>query len=337
LRTLAPLVAIASLTACGGSSGVGKLTLELSEGSEIHAKGDQISSVFLLAFGGKGTVTFTVTGAPSYVGISGDVMTIAPSRSDAGNYPMTVTATDAVTSDSKNVILVIDRANSPPTFVTASAADGRGANPYLEGCLDSVHVWGTMADLASEQDALRVEVELVPGGLPFTGVPTHVSPLSRAYRQGRGDLAFLDYRLELTGVVSGQPYRLAMRAADEFGASSDWIRPTSGVVLGNLETPDTFSCTPFALLREYVLAQSVGTSMVLGAARGTQQAYQLEVDGVPGGAVTFSVSGVPYVSTSESTMTLSPPSDAVPGNAYVQVTAAASGLTATAYYLLYVW
>lgn len=271
------LLAIACL-ACGGSrSEHSSLTLGLSEGSDVQLRTGETLYVFLIATGaGDSAVTFTVDGGPPYVTIDGSALRIAPPRPEpAATFDLEVTAHAGATSDSKLLHVIVERGqNTPPQVNLISVMDERyrdlteldAATPgafIADQCFGSVNVSAYVYD--EERGRTWVEVEVAPADQLFTGTPTHRSraldeyayPVQQPGPEARGVVW-------LSGLQMWQRYHVAIRAIDEYGDVSDWVKPTH-----------EFFCAPFALrLRSHasgdVVVSAAGAEAYMPTASGTR-------------------------------------------------------------------
>ena len=239
------LAAVLVLCACGADPApVAQLTLALEEGAELQATAGRRTDVVLIVLGAKGReVSLTLDAAPPFVTLSGGVLAIEPERTAGpGPYDVTITASAGADSDPKTVKLVLVRSNAVPELRASQVVDTRGVAAWhplgpSTGCLDGLRAWGSLFEPGDEQDATRLEVEVVPDGAPFTGVATSASDwITRRPAQPAAGGSWLDFSYDLPGIVLGAPYRVALRGVDELGGATEWW-----------QSPGAITCTPFAL------------------------------------------------------------------------------------------
>lgn len=84
-------------------------------------------------------------------------------------------------------------------------------------------------------DAVHVDVEVVPRGQPFTGVPAYTAAVACT-----GAPSFIP----LTGLASNQGYALAFRIADEFGAFAQGLPTDANGWMTGFVSPFEFDLGP---------------------------------------------------------------------------------------------
>jgi hypothetical protein len=218
------LVALLTLAGCGTAPEKEEATtqrLQLVELPTLELTERQEALVVLTALGAQGDVTFSAEGLPSFARLEGQILRIAPQPGDAGEYTLTLSATDGQRTDSREVQVRVARNNTAPSFGTPIFRDydgtvvGSGSShttasntPYAEsGSVDK------------ENDDVRLCAEVAPYGTPFTDVPTHVTPW-RESRNTYGVFYGIDGRLNITGLQVGGRYRLAVWLEDKGGLRS---------------------------------------------------------------------------------------------------------------------
>jgi hypothetical protein len=245
--------AVVSLVACGGSQSPRKnaavFALSLPANRQFEVESRATTVLILVALGSEGPVQFSMEEAPAFATLLGDRLTLAPTVNDLGSYPVTVNATDGVHSDSKTLTILVQGAkNTAPVFngiqyISDSISSQPGSG--WTGCMGTpwIEVRGAHDE---DGDALRLEAEVVKEDVAFSGSANYVSALQKPNGGPTGkDTAF---RLELPGLVLGQPYRVADRIVDEWGAASPWAHPSPRM------TGASLVCTPFAIKAPGIVA-----------------------------------------------------------------------------------
>jgi hypothetical protein len=181
-------------------------------------------------------VAFRATNLPAFATLRGTELTVAPGRQDAGEYAITLIATVASESQSAPLNLLVHRTNTPPKWGGGFMfGDDTG---FRRDCLSpsTCTARGTpklyMFVCDPENDRVVIDVEVVPRGQPFTGVPTHSTSLPTEYPSGASrDCATAYGPVSLTGLAVEHSYDYAIRVSDEFGAvanvplaSNGWLR-----------------------------------------------------------------------------------------------------------------
>jgi hypothetical protein len=226
---MAAAIALAS-TACSQSS---HWKLELSPSASTSGEGQsakmdiqagETTMVELLVIGAApGPLTFAAADLPAFATLRGPVLKVAPGRTDAGEYDVTVTATAGGESRTATIHLVVHRFNSAPTWPRIIRfTDNHGYRDlYCPGpfCTADGPPNLSLAPCDAEGDGMTVDVEVVSRGQPFRRVPTHSATVpSMPPRTTNGCRAV---ELVLTGLAVDQSYDFGIRISDEFGATSN--------------------------------------------------------------------------------------------------------------------
>jgi hypothetical protein len=279
----------AGLVACGspqsGEKTASSFAVSLPVNHRIEVPARATTLVVLAVLGSDGPVRFSLGGAPTFATLEGDVLTLSPTVNDLGSSDVLVTATDGTHSDSKTLtIAVIGPKNRAPVFngidfIFDSVSSEVGSG--WTGCYGTP--WILLYAHDDDGDAMRLEAEVVPDGVPFSVSATHVSALQSSY-QGNASL-----KLDLNGLVLGQPYRVAYRVVDEWGGASIWVHPWQ-----NKGGP--LVCTPFAM-------KVPGMTTFVGAV----VTSKVEVVGAPPFPVTVTAENLPPYATFDGvTLTVAP-------------------------------
>lgn len=123
MRPLRFLVALCSVFACGRETS--SFHLEVS-GAEVTAGGNvptiemqtgETRNVELMLVGTvPGGVTFSADGLPPFATLSGPLLTLAPMRADAGEFPLSISAKASGASATTSLKIVVHRQNAAPTW-----------------------------------------------------------------------------------------------------------------------------------------------------------------------------------------------------------------------------
>src|SRR5438046_1684103 len=105
--------------ACGRDSGpsrMSSLQLVVPAGA-IEMQGGETRQIQLLVLGVYNDQVTLSGQLPTFASISGSMLTLAPTRADAGDYPMTVTATASGDSTSAELRVIVSVPNTPPNWI----------------------------------------------------------------------------------------------------------------------------------------------------------------------------------------------------------------------------
>ena len=111
-------------------------------------------------------VTYTASGLPTFASMTGGQITFAPGFSDAGSYPLRVTASDGKLSDSKSFNLVVSATNRAP--ILTAVADLNVA----EGATASI----TLSAKDPDGDTVVLGAENLPSFATITGATIQFAP-----------------------------------------------------------------------------------------------------------------------------------------------------------------
>ncbi len=163
------------------------------------------------------TLTYSVTGNPTWATLSGNALTLAPGTSNIGAFSFVVSASDGSLSDSKTAIVTVTApANQPPTVTLLGQVDtggvslDAGVSVYLTPKLRA-----TVTD--PEGGLVRLQAEVVLSSASFTGSPTTTGSYAAG---GQTDLT-------LTSLSPGT-YKWQVRGEDAQNNLSAWTQFNSG-------------------------------------------------------------------------------------------------------------
>lgn len=194
----------------GSSSAGGSTSLSMETGQT------RILEMYVIGTA-SGPITFSGTDLPSFVTLEGPLLTIAPSRADAGEYRLQVTASDGRESQTAELALSVHRSNTAPRWsglVLFTDDDGThvGWNvcPYPATCTAAGTAVMQFYLCDEDRDSINLEVEVVPRGTPFSHRATHSVSV-------RPDGCAL-VSIPLSGLAVEGSYDFGFRFSDEFGA-----------------------------------------------------------------------------------------------------------------------
>lgn len=237
LASVSMLFASLYLVRCDSDSGLGGrggtvFELTLPTDSDLDVAAGSITVAYLLAVGADGDVVFTADGLPDFATLEGNKLTLAPQRTDAGRYEVSITATAGTESDTKMLAVLVAPPNAAPVlgglWVVDYASGGYPSGTWGACFLDP---FGDGAIDDADGDEVKFEAEVVPTGVPATGVATHSSAFGPTGQR----------RVDLTGFAPDVPYDLYFRAVDSMGAASAWVRPN--------DPTEPLACIPVAIER----------------------------------------------------------------------------------------
>jgi hypothetical protein len=227
-------ILLAAMVGCGSGSANQQFQLELSTASESRdagasrriemQAGDTLGIEMLVVGSVPGPVTFTAEGLPSFATLNGPLLELATARSDAGEFSFTVSARSGHSSSSVVVHLTVNRFNNPPRWVLvfpqgmigelSDDMGNRGSRcPGPETCRVSGAPTVLVGDVSDpDGDAVRMDVEVVSHGQPFTGRPT----FSAASHGG----------IHFPQLPAGVVYDYAIRVVDAYGAVAPTLYPS---------------------------------------------------------------------------------------------------------------
>jgi len=222
------LLGAIALIGCGSGSHAPSFKLNLVSAAaagengnspNIEMRAGEIRLLELVVIGSVSEpVTFATAGAPTFVSLAGPILTLAPQRQDAGNYAFTTTARAGGESQSVTLRLNVLRFNSAPK---SSASVFGGDAMWCPGPLTCTvgpnpTLVESLCDM--EGDGMRLDVEVVPRGQPFTKKPTFSAAVPGVYPPDPQLGGCSIITVEMPGLTPEQSYDFAVRASDEFGA-----------------------------------------------------------------------------------------------------------------------
>ncbi len=111
-------------------------------------------------------VTFTVSPLPSGAVLTGATLTWTPSFTQAGRYPLTVTASDGTLTDREDITIMVEAVNRPPVLTLP------GAQTIAEGQRWSIGLAATDPDA----DAVTYAINPIPSGAALSGATLQWTP-----------------------------------------------------------------------------------------------------------------------------------------------------------------
>lgn len=255
-------VVLAVVAACGtestGPSESSTEGLTLAAISPLELVGGTPMVVVLTALGAEGTVVFELRDAPAFAAIQGNQLHLTPARlTDAGDYTITVNATDEAYRAQVTISLRVARDSRAPILFSGAYITRPGEGYVAGDCaflndnpfhmddrmwadeMDPQHDYYpdqpcelpyllvTTVDAIEESDPVRVEVEVwqAPESGEFLGHPftaTHTSPLADYPIAVTEQPGTRDICVHLGGLQSGVAYQFAYRAVEPGGLASAW-------------------------------------------------------------------------------------------------------------------
>jgi hypothetical protein len=224
-RVVCVLVAVVG---CGGQTAQFHVDVPSAEHADckptIEMQTEQTRVVqFVLVGNVPPNVVFAGINLPSFATMAGSLMTLAPGRGDAGTFVISVSASDGKQTDVTSLRVIVTRGNAAPRWSDELGSyifgDDHGA--HFAALCPGVHctavgtakLLGMFCD--ADDDEVKVEVEVVPLGTPFSGQATHSAIAPRGTtRSCTGQQTVVP----LTGLSPEQSYEFAVRVSDEFGA-----------------------------------------------------------------------------------------------------------------------
>jgi hypothetical protein len=198
----------------------------------VELRAGETRTVVLLAVGADEPVKFGSHDLPAFAKLDGPILTLAPQRSDSGDYALTLSAEAGRESTSADLQVHVLRFNTAPRWnpisnfqrpngsLTDDASGIRYPCPSRTYCTvapDSF-VWVGACD--AEGDGIAVDVEVVPRGQPFAKKATFSATAPPMYPPPRyGNCANL--HVHMPGLIPEQSYDFSVRVRDLLGAVAE--------------------------------------------------------------------------------------------------------------------
>src|SRR3954471_11426173 len=235
--TLVALVSAGALAACGsGSTSTSHLALQLTSSEAIDGAAPRIAmragetrTVVVVAIGADGTVKFAGRELPAFAKLDGPILTLSPQRQDAGDYSLSLSATDGHDSVTAELALSVGRENSAPSWASGNEFSFGGFGDDTNGmryiacpgpatCTAAPDSYVEIHEACdAEGDGIRVDVEVVPRGGAFEGKPTFSATAPAIYPPPvYGNCPSV--QVHLPGLAPERSYDFAVRVTDQFGA-----------------------------------------------------------------------------------------------------------------------
>jgi hypothetical protein len=196
----------------------------------VEIEGGEARTIQLVVMGtGADPISLSASNLPTFASLSGMLLSLSPSRADAGVYTITLTATAGTQSQNADLQVVVHRSNRPPLFGGGAPmlADDNGLRDSLNCTNES---WCTAYGRVKlyygacdpDGDSVTLDLEIVPRGTQFSGKPT-VSVSAPVGRPQNPTVLFntancVMMELPLPELVPEVSYDLAVRVTDAFGA-----------------------------------------------------------------------------------------------------------------------
>lgn len=219
-------------------------------GTAIEMQGGETRQIQLLVIGAEGDqVTFSGQ-LPAFASLTDSLLTLAPRRSDSGEYQIALTATAGGQSTSANLRVIVSVPNTPPNWMPIQTMMGDAKlgvvsnSPFCgnttcmicpsDNCLlaNPPSIYTILCD--AERDAVTVDVDVVERGAAFTKNPTYSAsgPVGVAQTPnclvGAPDCVCL--QVVLTSSTNGASYDFAIRVKDSRGSVTSFSYAPDGWV-----------------------------------------------------------------------------------------------------------
>jgi hypothetical protein len=192
----------------------------------LSLNGGESKTLALLALGSTtSAVAFFATSLPAFATLEQALLTLSPSRAEAGTYSFTITVTDGRQTANQPFELTVARRNEPPRWFGFEQELGMVAGPL------SVRNWScpspTTCTLEPDSyllvmgcdpdaDDLTYELAVVPHGSPIGG-----PAVATVHQQSaRGCDVGLGVNLRIPALQPGVVYDFAVRLTDSLGATA---------------------------------------------------------------------------------------------------------------------
>jgi len=211
-RSLFSLLVFLAMIDCGGTAAqksAPNTTLHMElDADHVEVQAGQTLLVQLVVVGASNRpVSIASRDLPAFATIQDHILRLAPQRADSGDYRITLTATAGADSATATLLVSVLRANTAPRVV------GFVLNGEL---VPQSFVYESPVELDfyvcdDEGDSMRLDLEIVESGAPFTGTPTHsvsvAGPCNHAI-------------VSVTNAAPGRAYTFRRRLVDALGAWS---------------------------------------------------------------------------------------------------------------------
>jgi hypothetical protein len=247
------LLVIVVAVGCGsGAAHRQPASLELvAPGAPIEMQGGETREIQLLVIGIDADQASFSADLPPFAKLVGSVLTLFPSRVDAGDYAFTITAAAGDSSSQATIHVIVTSPNTAPTWQPWDIELGDDLGIYNTSCPpgfrcevcpsasceleDSPSVY-LSAVCDAEDDMVTVDVEVVRVGQQFTKTATnsYTGQVGRDQAQsGRclnGIAHCSCFQILLTGLAPATSYEFAVRVSDARGlvatfpdAADGWV------------------------------------------------------------------------------------------------------------------
>src|SRR6267154_3043213 len=117
-----------AIAGCGsGSKSASHLALQLSSSDAVDGAAPRIAmragetrTVVVVAIGADGTVTYGGRELPAFAKLDGPILTLSPQRQEAGEYSLSLSATDGHDSVTAELALSVARENTAPSWASGN-------------------------------------------------------------------------------------------------------------------------------------------------------------------------------------------------------------------------
>src|SRR5262249_28439054 len=171
-------------------------------------------------------VTFAGMDLPAFARLQGALLTLAPTRSDQGQFDVTISASDGAHTDSTSLRIVVHRTNRAPIWTypvtTYDFADDLG--PHHRMICPGPHCTAigtaklTPRICDPDGDPVNVEVEVVRKGQSFSGQATHRVTVSAKPLPNGTAISCEASEIAFDNLTTEQSYEYALRISDQLGA-----------------------------------------------------------------------------------------------------------------------
>jgi hypothetical protein len=197
----------------------------------VEMQAGEARTIQLIAIGPAGeSITFSASNLPEFARLDGALLSLAPSRANAGEYTITIAARTATQSQAADLRVVVRRYNEAPILNDTSIFLGDENVPLRNSLICPGREWCTLYGRAKvyvgvcdgDGDAVTVDVEVVPRGTPFSRSPSVSisAPVGRNQNDtcGSGPGQCVCVELPLGDLPPDTSYDFAVRVSDAYGA-----------------------------------------------------------------------------------------------------------------------